>query len=143
MNVIFKILPHLSFESREGAFRIRDRLASCGLAHEKLSVFGEGHIGGKCFASDAGAFRGGDNGSLSAFKNCGGAVAGTRARVAALLMALAAVAAGLVAPGVIPAIADTTIVFVGYLAAGVFLVTGAILAWIDRGNVRVRTPAGT
>lgn len=73
----------------------------------------------------------------------GGTLAGTRPRVAALLLALAAAAAGLVAPGVIPAIADTTVVFLGYLAAEVFVVAGAILAWIGRSDMRMRTPAGT
>ncbi|HSP08751.1 MAG TPA: hypothetical protein VLU92_04060 [Candidatus Dormibacteraeota bacterium] len=67
----------------------------------------------------------------------GGALAGARPGLAALLMALAAAGATLVAPGVIPAIADSTVVFLGYLAAGVFLAIGAVLAF--RGRKRVPT----
>lgn len=76
----------------------------------------------------------------------GGAVAMTRPRFAALIMGVAAAAAGLACPGVIPAIADSTIVFVGiYLPAGAFIVGGAVLAWISRERVArtvaaVRTP---
>ncbi len=66
----------------------------------------------------------------------GGLIAGTRPGWAALLMASAAAAAALVAPGVIPAIADTTVVFLGYLASGLFLIIGAVLAFRGRNRVR-------
>ena len=66
----------------------------------------------------------------------GGAVAGTRPGLAALLMGIAFVAAGIVVPGVIPAISDTTLVLFGYFAALVLLLAGAILAFRDRTRAR-------
>jgi hypothetical protein len=66
----------------------------------------------------------------------GGAVAGARPGLAALLMGLAFVLAGLVAPGVIPAIANTTLVLFGYFAALAFVLAGAILAYRDRRRTR-------
>jgi hypothetical protein len=62
----------------------------------------------------------------------GGLLAGDRPGLAALLMGLAFAIAGLVAPGVLPAIADNTIVLFGYFAALVLLLAGAILAYRDR-----------
>jgi hypothetical protein len=62
----------------------------------------------------------------------GGVVAGARPGLATLLMGLAFVAAALVAPGVIPAVADTTVVLFGYFAALALLLIGAILAYRDR-----------
>jgi hypothetical protein len=74
----------------------------------------------------------------------GGAAAVARPRLGALLMAVAAVTAGLVCPGVIPAIADSTIVFVGlYLPSAAFIVAGAVLAWISRDKVTRPLPATT
>jgi len=66
----------------------------------------------------------------------GGAVAGGRPGVAALLMALGFVLAGAVAPGVLPAIADTPVVLFGYFAALALLLGGAILAFKDRRTLR-------
>jgi hypothetical protein len=62
----------------------------------------------------------------------GGAVARTRPGLATLLMGLAFAVAGLVAPGVIPAIANTTVVLFEYFAALALLLIGAILAYRDR-----------
>jgi hypothetical protein len=62
----------------------------------------------------------------------GGAIARTRLGLAALLMGLAFVLAGVVAPGVIPALADATLILFGYFAALVLLVAGAVLAYRDR-----------
>jgi len=69
----------------------------------------------------------------------GGLVAGDRPGLAALLMALAFVVAGLVAPGILPAIANTTLVIFGYFAALALLLAGAVLAYRDRKTAR---PAG-
>lgn len=55
--------------------------------------------------------------------------------LAAWLMALAAAVAALVAPGVIPAIADQALLFVGYLTGGALLLVGAILAFVSRKRV--------
>jgi hypothetical protein len=66
----------------------------------------------------------------------GGAVAGARLGLAVLLLGLAFVVAGLVAPGVIPAIANTTLVLFGYFAGLVLLLAGAILAYRDRQGMR-------
>jgi hypothetical protein len=66
----------------------------------------------------------------------GGLVAGDRPGLAALLMGLAFATAALVAPGVLPAVADTTVVLFGYFAALVLLLAGAILA--NRDRVRAR-----
>ena len=66
----------------------------------------------------------------------GGAVAAARPGLAALLMGLGFVLAGLVAPGVLPAIADTTVVLFGYFAALALLLAGAILAFRDRRTAR-------
>jgi hypothetical protein len=62
----------------------------------------------------------------------GGISARRRPGRGALLMAVAAVIAGFVAPGVIPAIADDVIVFLGYLAAGPFLLGGTAIAFAAR-----------
>jgi hypothetical protein len=69
----------------------------------------------------------------------GGLVAGDRPGLGALLMGLAFAIAGLVAPGVLPAIAGTTLVLFGYFAALALLLAGAILAYRDR---RMARPAG-
>jgi hypothetical protein len=69
----------------------------------------------------------------------GGAVARTRPSLAALLMGLAFALGALVAPGVIPAIADTTVVLFGYFVALALLLIGTILAYRDR---RLAPPAG-
>lgn len=69
-------------------------------------------------------------------------LAGGRSRLAALLMITAAVVAGLVAPGVIPALADTVVVFFAYLAGVAILLLAAILAFIDRNNLRTDTVTG-
>jgi hypothetical protein len=66
----------------------------------------------------------------------GGAVAGARPGLAVLLLGLAFVLAGLVAPGVLPAVADTTLVLFGYFAALALLLAGAILAYVDRRKAR-------
>ena len=66
----------------------------------------------------------------------GGAVAVARPGLAVLLLGLAFVLAGLVAPGILPAIADTTLVLFGYFAALALLLAGAILAFRDRRRVR-------
>ncbi|HEY8800988.1 MAG TPA: hypothetical protein VIM20_10360 [Candidatus Limnocylindrales bacterium] len=66
----------------------------------------------------------------------GGLVAGDRPGLAALLMGLAFAIAGLVAPGVLPAVANTTVVLFGYFAALVLLLAGAILAYRDRRRAR-------
>ena len=62
----------------------------------------------------------------------GAVLAGARPGRAALLMAVAVVVAGLVAPGVIPALADSAVVFIAYLTAGALLVIGATLAFVER-----------
>jgi hypothetical protein len=66
----------------------------------------------------------------------GGAVAGRRPGVAALLIGLGFLLAGAVAPGVLPAIADTPVVLFGYFAALALLLGGAILAFRDRRTLR-------
>jgi hypothetical protein len=62
----------------------------------------------------------------------GGALAGERPRLGALLMGGALLAAGLVAPGLIPGIADWAIVFLPYLASGVFLAIRAVMVFSSR-----------
>jgi hypothetical protein len=66
----------------------------------------------------------------------GGIVAPARPGLAALLLGLAFVVAGLVAPGVLPAVANTTVVIFGYFAALALLLAGAILAFRDRTRAR-------
>jgi hypothetical protein len=66
----------------------------------------------------------------------GAAIAGGRPALAALLMGLGFVLAALVAPGVLPAVADTTVVLFGYFAALALLLAGAILAFRDRRTAR-------
>ena len=70
--------------------------------------------------------------AAAVFGIVGGLVAGNRPGLAALLMGLAFAVAGLAAPGVLPAIADTTVVLFGYFTALVLLLAGAILAYRDR-----------
>lgn len=67
----------------------------------------------------------------------GGALSTAKPGVAALLMALGVGVAGLVAPGVIPAIADTGLVFISYLTGGALLVIGAIAAVLARNRAAV------
>jgi hypothetical protein len=62
----------------------------------------------------------------------GGLVAGTSLGLATLLMGLAFALAALVAPGVIPVVADATLVLFGYFIALALLLLGAILAYRDR-----------
>ena len=62
----------------------------------------------------------------------GTAFAGTRPGLAALLMAVAVLLAGLVAPGVIPALADSGVIFMAYLAGVALLLVGAIVAFRER-----------
>jgi hypothetical protein len=62
----------------------------------------------------------------------GGVLARTHPGSAAILFGLAAGGAGLVAPGVIPAIGDNLIVFLGYLTAGALLVAAAVVAFTNR-----------
>jgi hypothetical protein len=62
----------------------------------------------------------------------GGVAVGARPGLATLLMGLAFLLAALVAPGVIPAVADATVVLFGYFAALVLVLIGAILAYRDR-----------
>jgi hypothetical protein len=62
----------------------------------------------------------------------GGAIARARLGLAASLMGLAFVLAGVVAPGVIPAIADAPLILFGYFVALVLLLAGAVLAYRDR-----------
>jgi hypothetical protein len=70
------------------------------------------------------------------------ALAGTRPGSAALLMSVAVLLAGLVAPGVIPALAENGIVFIAYLAGVALLLIGAIVAFTDRKSVLTPTLTG-
>ena len=58
----------------------------------------------------------------------GGALTMTRPGLAGGLMIVGVVLAALVAPGVIPAIAESATLFFGYLIGSALLITGAILA---------------
>lgn len=62
----------------------------------------------------------------------GTVLAGTRPGLAALLMTVAVLLAGLVAPGVIPALADRVVAFRAYLAGVALLFLGAIVAFRER-----------
>jgi hypothetical protein len=62
----------------------------------------------------------------------GTALARTRPRFAALLMIVAVLLAGSVAPGVIPALADTAVIFMAYLTGLGLLLLGAIVAFRAR-----------
>jgi hypothetical protein len=62
----------------------------------------------------------------------GAIVARTKAGFAALFLIAAVVVVGLVAPGVIPAIADSIVVFFGYLAGATLITVAAVLAILNR-----------
>ena len=62
---------------------------------------------------------------------------------AALLLAAAAIVAALVAPGVIPAIANSLPIFFAYLGAGLFLIIAAVLAFLCRNRVATTTAGAT
>jgi hypothetical protein len=62
----------------------------------------------------------------------GTALAGDRPGFAAVLMIVAVLLAGSVAPGVIPALADTAVIFMAYLAGLGLLLLGAIVAFRER-----------
>jgi hypothetical protein len=62
----------------------------------------------------------------------GTALAGTRPGLGALLLTAAVLLAGSVAPGVIPALADSAVLFVAYLASLALLLIGAIVAFKRR-----------
>jgi hypothetical protein len=61
-----------------------------------------------------------------------GALAGARPRLAAMLMIVAVLLAGLVAPGVIPALADDAVIFMAYLACLGLLLVSAVVAFRER-----------
>jgi hypothetical protein len=61
----------------------------------------------------------------------GGVLVTARPAPGALLTALAVATAGLVAPGVIPAIADQALVFVGYLTGGALLLVATIITFVS------------
>jgi hypothetical protein len=62
---------------------------------------------------------------------------------AALLLVVAAIVAGLVVPGVVPAIANNLPIFFAYLAAVLFLVIAAVLAFVRRKRVTTTTAGAT
>jgi hypothetical protein len=62
----------------------------------------------------------------------GTALAGTRPGLGALLLSVAVLLAGSVAPGVIPALADSAVLFVAYLAGLGLLVIAAMVAFKQR-----------
>jgi hypothetical protein len=62
---------------------------------------------------------------------------------AALLLVAAAIVAGLVVPGVVPAIANNLPIFFAYLAAVLFLVIAAVLAFVRRKRVTTTTAGAT
>jgi hypothetical protein len=65
----------------------------------------------------------------------GTAIAGTRSGLTALLLLVAVLLAGSVVPGVIPALADTAVIFMAYLAGLGLLLLGAIVAFRERKTV--------
>jgi hypothetical protein len=72
----------------------------------------------------------------------GGTLAGNRPGFAALLMIVAVLLAGSVAPGVIPALADTAVIFMAYLAGIGLLLLGAIVAFRERKTVQTAALKG-
>ena len=62
----------------------------------------------------------------------GTAIAGARSGLAALLLIVAVLLAGSVVPGVIPALADTAVTFMAYLAGLGLLLLGAIVSFRER-----------
>jgi hypothetical protein len=72
----------------------------------------------------------------------GAAIAGIRPGFAALLMIVAVLLAGSVAPGVIPALADTAVIFMAYLADLGLLLLGAIVAFRERKTVPIAALEG-
>ena len=72
----------------------------------------------------------------------GAALAGARPSLAALLMIVAVLLAGSVAPGVIPALADNAVIFMAYLAGLGLLLLGAIVAFRERKTVPTAALAG-
>jgi hypothetical protein len=71
----------------------------------------------------------------------GGLLTNNRPGQATLLLAAATIVAGLVAPGVIPALADNLFIYFAYLVAGLFLIIGTALAVAARN--RTATGAAT
>jgi riboflavin transporter FmnP len=72
----------------------------------------------------------------------GTALAGARPGRAALLMIVAVLLAGSVAPGVIPALADTAVIFMAYLAGLGLLLIGAIVVFRQRKTAPTAALAG-
>jgi hypothetical protein len=72
----------------------------------------------------------------------GTALAGARPGRAALLMIVAVLLAGSVAPGVIPALAGTAVIFMAYLAGLGLLLLGAIVAFRERKTAPTAALAG-
>jgi hypothetical protein len=72
----------------------------------------------------------------------GTALAGARPGRAALLMIVAVLLAGSVAPGVIPALADSAVIFMAYLAGLGLLLLGAIVAFRERKTTPTAALAG-
>ena len=72
----------------------------------------------------------------------GALLAGSRPGLAAVLMIVAVLVAALVAPGVIPALADSVIVFFAYVVGLALLLAGAILAVRERNAAPTGPPTG-
>jgi hypothetical protein len=72
----------------------------------------------------------------------GTALAGARPGRAVLLMIVAVLLAGSVAPGVIPALADSAVIFMAYLAGLGLLLLGAIVAFRERKTTPTAALAG-
>src|SRR5664279_2798186 len=111
------------------------RVTACGVVGGALALIAAvvGLLTGGADTTIVGAWV---TGAAAVLGIAGGAVAGARPGLAVLLMGLGFVLAGLVAPGVLPAIANTTVVLFGYFAALALLLAGAILAFRDRRRVR-------
>jgi hypothetical protein len=115
---------------------MRTRVVACGVVGGVLTLIAAVVVllAGGADTAIVGAWV---TGAAAVLGIAGGVVARTRPSLATLLLGLAFVAAGLVAPGILPAIADTTVVLFGYFAGLALLLAGAILAYRDR----TRAPA--
>jgi hypothetical protein len=64
--------PHLSFDRRDGRFRVGDGLTAGRFADQQLTVLRERHVGRESLAADAGALGAGDDARSSALHDgCG------------------------------------------------------------------------
>ena len=78
VNPDLVVSAHLPLDAGDSSFRIGDRLPLGRLSHQRLSLFGEGHIRRKGLAAYARTLCTGNNSRSAADQNCSRRIAGSK-----------------------------------------------------------------